>query len=140
MISDLKTILEFLDLHSFDKTMSTFYPLYKYIKMFTGNNLGNTKAEQYMMQSTESRFFVCSLCNYSNTKTAVRRHIMFKHTCERPFSCYICGKCFTLQQHLKRHYRTHTGEKPYRCHYCSKAFSQNCSLKVHVYKFHGNLK
>lgn len=75
----------------------------------------------------------CPHCNYgSNYLSALKRHIMFKHTREKPFKCNFCEKRFTMKDDLTKHIRIHTGEKPYQCPVCLKRFTQKGTLNTHM--------
>ncbi|RXG71478.1 Zinc finger protein [Armadillidium vulgare] len=82
---------------------------------------------------SESGYRHCPYCPYKNlSSSAIKNHVMFKHTGERPYPCTVCTKRFTMKSDLLVHMRTHTGEKPFKCPRCSRAFSQSSHLHVHL--------
>ena len=64
----------------------------------------DVRSKMNSVQTSEGRFWQCSICNFSHKKTTnVMNHIESIHFTN--VSCQFCGKCFTrttyLTQHLK---------------------------------------
>lgn len=77
--------------------------------------------------------YICSVCSFKCKDTsALRLHIMRRHTGEKPFSCSLCSYRCTTRDLLKVHTRKHTGERPFSCPYCPIRMSVKSSLKRHI--------
>ena len=64
---------------------------------------GEVRSKMSSIETTEGRFWQCSLCNYSHKKkTNVVDHIE-KHFDK--ISCEYCGKWFTRTSSLRQHHK-----------------------------------
>ena len=47
--------------------------------------------------------FQCGQCSYATVeKSALEKHVRFKHTKERPFECEVCGFSTHTKSHMTR--------------------------------------
>jgi uncharacterized Zn-finger protein len=76
--------------------------------------------------------YKCSECQLrTNSPSALRHHIAYRHRNERPFSCQFCDLKFKSRSDLRRHIDTHNEEPPFKCSLCS--FQSRC---VHTFSKH----
>ena len=53
--------------------------------------------------------FQCGQCSYATVeKSALEKHVRFKHTKERPFECEVCGFSTHTKSHMTRLVRTYS--------------------------------
>lgn len=54
------------------------------------------------------------------------------HSNTRDFVCTVCERGFKFKAHLKKHMYTHTGERNYKCPYCEKDFATSSCRGTHI--------
>ncbi|XP_045440847.1 zinc finger and SCAN domain-containing protein 20 isoform X3 [Pipistrellus kuhlii] len=81
--------------------------------------------------NSEEKFYPCSECGRTFSKSSALISHQRIHTGEKPYECADCGKSFSKSSTLANHQRTHTGEKPYKCIDCGKCFSERSKLITH---------
>jgi len=84
--------------------------------------------------------FQCGQCPYATVeKSALEKHVRFKHTKERPFECNICGFSTHTKSIMTRHSMSHTGAKPHVCDDCGNAYADRKRLRDHQMAHTGTL-
>ncbi|CAG2177221.1 unnamed protein product [Oppiella nova] len=76
--------------------------------------------------------YKCSECQMTtNSPSALKHHITYRHSNERPFCCQFCDIKFKSRSDLRRHIDTHNEEPPFKCSLCN--FQSRC---VHTFSKH----
>ena len=84
--------------------------------------------------------FKCEECAYATVeKSALEKHVRFRHTKERPFTCEVCGFSTHTKSAMTRHNMSHTGAKPHVCEDCGNAYADRKRLRDHKLAHAGSL-
>lgn len=77
---------------------------------------------------------LCEICSTMIGASAMKRHILTRHTDFKPFKCDEpgCKWKFFESRHLQEHKNIHTGAKPHICEYCNEGFNHRSALRTHL--------
>ena len=89
---------------------------------------------------TNERPFMCDTCGFStHTASAMARHKR-SHSNTKPHQCDICGNKYADKKRLRDHMYTHTDHKPFQCQLCSYSCKRKDNLATHIKKNHDDTK
>ena len=84
-----------------------------------------------MLQHKGVRPYKCDVCEKTYlTATHLKSHKQAVHSESKKFVCVICNKRFPYENSLKMHMMLHTGDRPFLCNQCGRGFVTHSALKV----------